>query len=59
MKSEHYEMGFKDGSEGAPPRQFSCAVWQYHYNEGYADGRKGVQGFVAEQMRTVLYRGGC
>jgi hypothetical protein len=59
MESEHYRMGFQDGSEGLPHKEFSCHVWQQHYNEGYSDGQKGIKGYFQEQVRNVLYRGGC
>ena len=59
MTSEYYKLGFKDGSEGLPRREISCAFWQAKYNEGYADGQKGIKGWFQTNMQHALYRGGC
>lgn len=62
MESEHYRMGYQDGSEGRPRQKFRMYVWQDLYNMGYNDAIKGLLMHKPEfgaALRRTIHRGGC
>jgi hypothetical protein len=59
MESEHYRLGFKDGSERNPHKLFSSYIWQDLYNQGYMDAQKGLSLLQKGMLYAQIKRGGC